>query len=83
MGKDGFLLSIIYNTYDPDMPVIEGGRWFLVHNFGMSLVGSPLRSFSMPVLAILAGAWVLARYERSRCVENPFLEGSGRKHSAT
>ena len=81
MGKEGFLLSIIYNTYDPDMPVIEGGRWFFVHNFGMSLVGSPVRGFLVPVLAILAGAWILARYERSRCVENPFLQGSGSKRS--
>ncbi len=81
VGKDGFLLPIIYNTYDPDMPVIEGGRWFFVRNFGMSFVGSPIRGFLVPVLAILAGAWILARYERSRCVENPFLQGSERKHS--
>ena len=81
VGKEGFLLPIIYNTYDLDMPVIEGGRWFFVRNFGMSFVGSPIRGFLVPVLAILAGAWILARYERSRCVENPFLQGSGRKHS--
>ncbi len=81
VGKDGFLLPIIYNTYDPDMPVIEGGRWFFVRNFGMSFVGSPIRGFLVPALAILAGAWILARYERSRCVENPFLQGSERKHS--
>ena len=82
VGKEGFLLPIIYNTYDLDMPVIEGGRWFFVRNFGMSFVGSPIRGFLVPVLAILAGAWILARYERSRCVENPFLQGSGRKHAA-
>ena len=82
VGKEGFLLPIIYNTYDLDMPVIEGGRWFFVRNFGMSFVGSPIRGFLVPVLAILAGAWILARYERSRCVENPFLESSGRKHAA-
>ena len=83
VGKEGFLLSIIYNSYDPDLPVIEGGRWFFVRNFGISFVGSPIRGFLVPVLAILAGAWILARYERSRCVENPFLQGSGRKLSAT
>lgn len=82
-GKDGFLLPIIYNTYDPDMPVIEGGRWFFVHNFGISFVRSPIRNFSVPALAILAGAWLLARYERSRCVENPFLQGSTGELSAT
>ena len=82
VGREGFLLSIIYNTYDPSMPVIEGGRWFFVRNFGISAAGSPIRSFLVPVLAILAGAWILARYERSRCVESPFLQSSGRKPSA-
>ena len=76
VGKDGFLLSIIYNTYDPAMPVIEGGRWLFVQSFGLSFFGSPIRNICVPVLAILAGAWVLARYERSRCVENPFRQGS-------
>ena len=76
VGRDGFLLSIIHNTYDPDMPVIEGGRWFFVQNFGISFLGSPIRSFWVPMVAILAGAWLLARFERSRCVENPFLQGS-------
>ena len=83
VGKDGFLLPIIYNTYDPDMPVIEGGRWFFVRNFGMSFVGSPIRGFLVPVLAILAGAWILARYERSRCVENPFFHAAVSNLSAT
>lgn len=81
VGKEGFLLSIIFNNFDPDMPVIEGGRWLFVQSFGISFFGSPIRNICVPALAILAGAWILARYERSRCVENPFLQGSERKHS--
>lgn len=64
-AHDGVFLSALF----PKPEIVPGAPGLFWRNFAVAVCESPVRSFVIPPVMILAGAVAITIYERSRCVD--------------
>ncbi len=63
--------SVFLSTLHPNPEIMYGAPWLIWRNIAVAACEVPVRSFVIPTLMILAGAFAITLYERSRCVDTP------------
>ncbi len=69
LGQYAFLHSSL--NLSPQLQA--DAHWLLLHSLVAGAMDNPLRSFLLPCVSVIAGAWGIAIYERSLCVDDDYV----------